>query len=57
MLGGDFDLKIVVVVELGLLMFVGDETTLNLRIDGLLYNAKPGFVVKDSSPYCVQVER
>lgn len=36
MLGGDFDLKIVVVVEFGLLMFVGDDTTLNLRIDELL---------------------
>lgn len=52
MLGGDFDRKIVVVVELGLLILVGDETTLYLRIVGLLYNAKPGFVVKDNSPYC-----
>lgn len=52
MLGGDFERSIVVVVEFGLLIFVGDETTLYLRIVvGLLYNAKPGFVVKDSSPY------
>lgn len=57
MLGGDFDLKIVVVVELGLLIFVGDETTLNLRIDGLLYSAKPGFVVKESSPYYIRIDR
>lgn len=55
MLGGDFERRIVVVVELGLLIFVGDDTTLYFRIGGLfialLYKAKPGLVVNDSSPY------
>jgi hypothetical protein len=38
MLGGDLDRRIVVdVVELGLLvLFVGDDMTLYLRIEGLL---------------------
>jgi hypothetical protein len=37
MLGGDLDRRIVVVVEFVLLMLVGDETALSLRIDeGLL---------------------
>lgn len=61
MLGGDLDLRIVVVVELGLLIFVGDDTTLYFRIGGLfialLYIAKPGLVVNDSSPYCGRQKR
>lgn len=36
MLGGDLDRKIVVVVEFGLLMLVGDDTALYLRIAELL---------------------
>jgi hypothetical protein len=48
MFGGDFERKIVVV---GLFTFVGDDMALNLRIGGVLYNAKPGFVVNDNSPY------
>lgn len=42
-------------VILGLFALVGDDTALNFRIVGLLYRAKPGFVVSDSSPYYVHV--
>lgn len=51
-LGGDLDRKIVVVVEFGCVVLVGDETTLYFRIGGLLYKANPGLVVSESSPYC-----
>lgn len=54
MFGGDLDRRIVVVVEFVLLMLVGDETALSLRIDeGLLYNANPGLVVSESSVYYI----
>lgn len=45
MFGGDLDRII------GVTWLVGDGMQLYAR-NGVLYNAYPGFVVSDSSPYC-----